>query len=366
MPLPSQAWQAATDDTLRFVLRVDDIISRNQTLMPNSIKPFQEMAESRGALVSWAVMPARFTEANVNRAGVMRRDLLESVAHGHEVALHGWVHICSICGQSSHEMYCTVQNRARTAAEQRKLITDGLRILADSVGVRPTTFVPPGHVYDATTVQVLGEQGFDAITVPSAAAALSEMVYNIGSSEDFGWALTNETYVARRTQALADVRKGMAANRMYTLLLHDPFTRAPYMNGLVLTWTAEILDSVKVEYGDRLKFVTISEAALAARTPTTGIARIEHQGPTDIALGANYPNPFNPQTTIRYEVSVPGDLRLDVFDVHGRSVAVLANGVHAAGSYVVRFDGAGLASGVYTYRLTSTTGSLTRRMVLIR
>jgi len=366
VPVPGNAIQATSDDTLRFVLRVDDIISRNQTFLPSSIRPFQDMAESRGALVSWAVMPARFLEANVNRNGQMSRDLLHSVANGHEVALHGWVHICSICGQSSHEMFCTAQNRARTASEQRKLITDGLKVLADSVGVRPTTFIPPGHVYDATTVAVMAEEGFDAITVGGQAGALSPEVFNIGTSEDFGWALTQENYVQRRTQALADVRRGMTSDGMYTLLLHDPFTRQGYLNGLLLTWTAEVLDSVKVAYGNRLKFVTIAEAAAHMRSVSTSIDRRETEVPAGITLRGNYPNPFNPTTVIRYAVDAPGEVRLRVFDVHGREVAMLASGAHAPGEYEVRFDGAGLSSGVYVYRLESVFGAVSRKMVLIR
>ncbi len=83
-------------------------------------------------------------------------------------------------------------------------------------------------------------------------------------------------------------------------------------------------------------------------------------------LGQNYPNPFNPKTGIRYQVSGVSDVKLVVYDMLGREVAVLVNERKADGSYEAAFDGNGLASGVYLYRLTVGSYVATRRMVLIR
>jgi hypothetical protein len=68
-------------------------------------------------------------------------------------------------------------------------------------------------------------------------------------------------------------------------------------------------------------------------------------------LEQNYPNPFNPVTTIGYRVSGPGSMwvRLAVYDVSGREVRVLVSERKEPGRHEVRFDGAGLASGVYFY-----------------
>jgi beta-glucosidase len=68
-------------------------------------------------------------------------------------------------------------------------------------------------------------------------------------------------------------------------------------------------------------------------------------------LGFNYPNPFNPTTNIEYQISKLGLVRLSVHDLLGHEVAVLVNEVKVPGIYLVRFDGSGLASGVYFYRL---------------
>ncbi len=72
--------------------------------------------------------------------------------------------------------------------------------------------------------------------------------------------------------------------------------------------------------------------------------------PAAFALGAAYPNPFDAATVIPFEVAERAEVRLAVVDLLGREVAVLENGLHEAGRYRVRFDGRGLASGVYVLR----------------
>ncbi len=91
--------------------------------------------------------------------------------------------------------------------------------------------------------------------------------------------------------------------------------------------------------------------------------------PRSSKLFANFPNPFNPTTTIRFDLAAQSDIMLSVHDVLGREVARLAQGPHPAGSYNVQFDAAGLSSGVYYYVLRARGGSnytSTGRMLLLR
>ena len=88
--------------------------------------------------------------------------------------------------------------------------------------------------------------------------------------------------------------------------------------------------------------------------------------PERFKLEQNFPNPFNPTTSIAYSVQSTGHITLEVFDLLGRSVDVLVDGVVTAGDYTMQFDAAELPSGMYLYRLTSGNQATTRKMVLLK
>ncbi len=93
--------------------------------------------------------------------------------------------------------------------------------------------------------------------------------------------------------------------------------------------------------------------------------------PTDFTLMQNYPNPFNPTTTIRYALSRPQQVRLEIHNVLGQVVRVLENEYENAGLYESTWDGTDsggqeVASGIYFYRLAADDFSQTRKMMLLR
>jgi hypothetical protein len=88
--------------------------------------------------------------------------------------------------------------------------------------------------------------------------------------------------------------------------------------------------------------------------------------PKEFTLSPNYPNPFNPITTIRYALPQSEHAVLEVFDVMGRRVAKLVDETQPAGRYAIRFDAGRLASGIYFYRLHAGTFIQVRRMVLLK
>lgn len=73
--------------------------------------------------------------------------------------------------------------------------------------------------------------------------------------------------------------------------------------------------------------------------------------PNEFSLGNNYPNPFNPTTTISYQLPVTSHLIIKVYNLLGKEVATLFEGVQLDGDYVASFDGSGLAGGVYLYQM---------------
>ena len=88
--------------------------------------------------------------------------------------------------------------------------------------------------------------------------------------------------------------------------------------------------------------------------------------PREIALYPNFPNPFNPTTTLTYALPHQADVRLTVFDVLGRQVAVLVDGRQPPGEHRVQLDARAWASGLYFYRLEAAGQRHTRRMLLIK
>ena len=79
-----------------------------------------------------------------------------------------------------------------------------------------------------------------------------------------------------------------------------------------------------------------------------------------------YPNPFNPTTNIQFSISKKMNVSLVVYDIIGRKVATLVNGVKTAGTYNVPFDATQLASGIYMYRLSAGGNTSLGRMTLIK
>ena len=88
--------------------------------------------------------------------------------------------------------------------------------------------------------------------------------------------------------------------------------------------------------------------------------------PQTLTLSANYPNPFNASTQIRFSLPVPTVLQLSIYDVLGREVAVVAAGYYAAGEHLVSFHPDHLPSGVYIYRLRAGNETRSRAMLLLK
>ena len=88
--------------------------------------------------------------------------------------------------------------------------------------------------------------------------------------------------------------------------------------------------------------------------------------PNRFELAQNYPNPFNPTTEIKYSAPQKGYVSLKVYDLLGREVATLFDGIQSPGEHSARFDGANRASGVYFYRLKEGATEATKKLVLLK
>lgn len=128
-------------------------------------------------------------------------------------------------------------------------------------------------------------------------------------------------------------------------------------------------------YGTRTWFMREGDgddgAAWFYMDPTAVVTDVADAGqglPADFALLGNYPNPFNPSTSIRFQMAQQSEVRLKVYDVIGRLVSEQSLGVCAPGQHAARFDASSLASGTYFYRLqmVSDNATLVGKMMLLK
>jgi len=85
-----------------------------------------------------------------------------------------------------------------------------------------------------------------------------------------------------------------------------------------------------------------------------------------ISLEQNYPNPFNPSTNIQFGIPETGYVGLVIYDLLGREVATLVDGIKTQGYHTINFNASSLSSGVYLYRLTIDNKSVVKRMTVIK
>jgi hypothetical protein len=115
---------------------------------------------------------------------------------------------------------------------------------------------------------------------------------------------------------------------------------------------------------------TLSNASLFGKLKMTvqytASVDVPESEPREFNLLQNFPNPFNPATVIPFYLASPAQVKLDVFDAPGRTIARLLDERRDAGYQYVVFDASGLASGVYFYRLSAGDISAVRRLTLLR
>jgi hypothetical protein len=101
-------------------------------------------------------------------------------------------------------------------------------------------------------------------------------------------------------------------------------------------------------------------------TYPVGINNNNNNIPNAYKLEQNYPNPFNPVTSIGFSIPKSGNVKLVIYDMLGREVAVLSNGFKTAGSYSLDFDASNLSSGAYVYKIESGDFVESKKMMLIK
>ncbi len=135
-------------------------------------------------------------------------------------------------------------------------------------------------------------------------------------------------------------------------------------HNLVPNWL-DLTNSQLTIYVDEGNDGTIDDTLYIANT-----VDVEYEGnlltPNEYNLAQNFPNPFNPTTTIRYSIPQRSNVSLKVYDVLGNEIATLVNEEKVSGVYTATFDASTLASGMYLYRLQAGNFVETKKMILLR
>ncbi|MGE5806314.1 MAG: T9SS type A sorting domain-containing protein [Ignavibacteria bacterium] len=114
-----------------------------------------------------------------------------------------------------------------------------------------------------------------------------------------------------------------------------------------------------------LKAVLI-EGVIWGASHLVNVEKEEHLSPSEFIIDQNYPNPFNPVTTIKYSIPNRSKVTIKVFDLLGREIATLVDEEKSAGNYKVEFNGVGLPSGIYFYRMETEKFSETKKLILLK
>jgi len=153
----------------------------------------------------------------------------------------------------------------------------------------------------------------------------------------------------------------------------DPYNGVYVSNNNGLNWTKRnegldvdlLISSISISGN----YIFIGSRRGVHRRPLgelIGIKTISSEIPSSFSLSQNYPNPFNPATKIIFDLKNSGLVKFVVFDMFGKEVKTLVNEKLSAGSYLTEFDGSGLTSGVYFYKIEIGDYSEVKKMILLK
>lgn len=165
----------------------------------------------------------------------------------------------------------------------------------------------------------------------------SEVIVDQSASKNKGWYKLKDVYLKKGMQSVVKLDNSSVTNGRYIL-----------GDAVMIMINRKLSPDVVV--------TSVKDEQRVEKKGKVGYYKLEN----------NYPNPFNPNTTIRYSIPSDGNVSLKVFDVLGREVTTLVAARMKAGSYQSEFNAGNISSGIYFYQLKSDNFSETKKMILTK
>lgn len=184
--------------------------------------------------------------------------------------------------------------------------------------------------------------------------------------------LSNKSAIGTKVKAKATIN-GVSVWQFREVLAQNSFNSMNMLNVHMGFGNATVIDSLVIIWPGGLKEVYTNVQPNDFYNATEGqgiVSGIISFGstvnPDEFKLFQNYPNPFNPVTQIGYELTKGSKISLKIYDILGKEIRTLVSEFQPAGNYKITFDGEGLSSGTYIYKLSAGEFSLTKRMTLLK
>lgn len=190
------------------------------------------------------------------------------------------------------------------------------------------------------------------------------------------WDVVDDSAIANKRQFAVMATSSGNADGMKADSSGNIFSAGP-LGIWVFSPSGATLDTILVpgqttncNWGDsdrKTLYITAGNSVYRIRlAKATGIDRYNLVRPSHFKLYSNFPNPFNPETIISYQLSAVGRVTLKVYDILGRELATLVNDIQTQGKHAVTFNASSLTSGTYLYKLESNSQSEFGKMVLMK